>query len=400
MGATAAFRATVLLFVAYAVPDVIVNPAVPWVGEHVLGIEGPIPMGPTGSGDTTADYVRLFMFTAFALGGTAVWSALGSLRDRYPRGLLWLAFGMRVVLAAMMISYGLAKVFNGQFAPPSAGRLVEPIGEMSPMGLVWTFMGHSKGYCVFTGLAEVVGGVLIVSRRMQTFGAVVIVGVMANVVMLNFCYDIPVKLFSLRLLLMAMFVVGLDYRRLLAVFVFHQRTEPRPLPRLYGKQRAHKAGQVAKALFLGFMLVEATYGYLSFAAQQDNPADELIGIYEVESFVHDGVERPPLTTDEVRWHRLAVGTWARATVVHMNGERERYMLEVDPDRGTAALREYKEEDDAIVATYSYAWVESGDERRLKLTSDDTEITLRWSDPEATPLRSRGFHWVQEKPFNR
>ena len=403
VGATTAFRAGVLLFVAYALPGVIVDPAVPWVGEHLLGIEGPIAMEPSGSGDTTADYVRLFMFTVFALGGTVIWSAVGSLRDRYPRGLLWLAFGARVVLATMMMSYGFAKLFNGQFAPPSAGRLIEPIGEMSPMGLVWTFMGHSKAYCVFTGLAEVVGGLLVMSRRTQTLGAVVIVGVMANVVMLNFCYDVPVKLFSTRLLLMAVFLVAMDYRRLLAVFVFQQATEARTLPRLYHKPRAHKAGQVAKALFLVAMIGMSIHGYLSFVSQQENPADELIGIYEVETFVQDGVERPPLTTDSERWHRLAVGTWARATVQHMDGERKRYMLEVDPDAMTAALREYGDGEDEIVATYTYAWIEPASEdepRRLSLINAGTEITLRWSDPEDTPLRSRGFHWVQEKPFNR
>ena len=116
-----------------------------------------------------------------------------------------------------------------------------------------------------------------------------------------------------------------------------------------------------------------------------------------------GFERAPLTTDTERWHRLAVGTWARATVQHMNGERKRYMLEVDPAAKTAALREYKEGDTEIVGTYSYAWVEPDDAaepRRLSLTNADTEIMLRWSDPEGTPLRSRGFHWVQEKPFNR
>lgn len=403
VGSTAAFRVGVLLFVAYALPNAIVNPLVPWVGEHILGIEGPITMELTGSGDTTADYVRAFIFIAFALGGGAVWSAAGSLRDRYPRGLLWLAFGVRLALATMMISYGFAKVFNGQFPPPSSGRLIQPIGEMSPMGLVWTFMGHSKGYCVFTGMAEVVGGLLVMSRRTQTLGALAIVGVMANVVMLNFCYDIPVKLFSSWLLLMAVFVVGLDHRRLLAVFVSQRATEARPLPRLYHKPRAHKAGQVAKALFLAVMVGMSVYGYLSYGSQQDNPADELIGIYDVETFARDGVERAPLTTDPERWHRLAVGTWARATVQHMNGERKRYMLEVDPDATTATLREYKEGETEVVATYSYAWIEPvglEEPRRLSLSNAETEIVLRWSDPEDTPLRSRGFHWVQEKPFNR
>jgi len=401
VGATVAFRAAVLFFCVSALPSSVMNWAVPWVGERVLGFEGPISLELTGSGDTAANYVRLFMSVVLTVVGTIGWTVAGAARDRYPRGLRWLAFGVRLTLATTMLGYGFAKVFTGQFQPPGAGRLIEPIGEMSPMGLVWTFMGHSKAYCVFAGLAEVVGGVLLMSRRTQTLGALVIAGVMTNVVMLNFCYDIPVKLYSTQLLLGAVFLVALDGKRLLAVLVTQQATEAHPLPRLYDKPRAHKAGQVAKALFLTASIGLSIYGYLSFASEQGTPSDELIGIYEVESFTQDGVERAPLTTDTERWRRLAVGTWGRATVVHMDGERKRYRLEVDPDAATMTLGEYGAGEDDAAPSFTYRWETSEDEApRLHLSSADVEIVLRWSDPEATPLRSRGFHWVQEKPFNR
>ena len=50
-------------------------------------------------------------------------------------------------------------------------------------------------------------------------GALVAVGVTAHIAALNYCYDIPVKLFSTTLLLMAIYLAGNDLRRIFDVFV-------------------------------------------------------------------------------------------------------------------------------------------------------------------------------------
>jgi hypothetical protein len=51
-------------------------------------------------------------------------------------------------------------------------------------------------------------------------GALVSIGVMSPVVALNFCYDVPVKLYSSHLLAMKVFLILPDLRRLLNLFVF------------------------------------------------------------------------------------------------------------------------------------------------------------------------------------
>jgi hypothetical protein len=65
------------------------------------------------------------------------------------------------------------------------------------MGLLWTFMGASAAYTIFTGLGELVGGLLLTTRRTALAGALVSAAVMTHVAVLNFCYDVPVKLFSM-----------------------------------------------------------------------------------------------------------------------------------------------------------------------------------------------------------
>src|SRR5689334_14063011 len=179
------------------------NKLVPWVGQQLFGVT--ITVFPNGSGDTTFNYVQVFVFLVIATVATLVWSLLDRRRRNYARLYEWLRVYTRFVLAVAMIGYGTAKVFPSQFPMPSFDRLMQPYGDSSPMGLLWTFMGASVAYNVFTGLGELVGGLLLVFRRTTLLGALVCIGVMANVVMLNFSYDVPVKLYSTHLLLMAVF---------------------------------------------------------------------------------------------------------------------------------------------------------------------------------------------------
>ena len=101
---------------------------------------------------------------------------------------------LRLVLAATMIPYGAAKIFPWQFPAPTLSKLIQRYGDSSPMGLLWTFMGASRSYSFFGGATELLAGMLLVVPRLATLGALVCIGVMSNVLMLNLGYDVPVKL--------------------------------------------------------------------------------------------------------------------------------------------------------------------------------------------------------------
>jgi hypothetical protein len=76
-----------------------------------------------------------------------------------------------------MIGYGAAKVISSQFPPPTLDRLMQPYGDSSPMGLLWTFMGASEPYTMFVGFAEMISGILLFPRKTSTLGALMSVGV-------------------------------------------------------------------------------------------------------------------------------------------------------------------------------------------------------------------------------
>src|SRR4051794_269379 len=108
---------------------------VPWVGEHVLGVKARYHL--SGSGDTTYNYVLIFCYLILALAATAVWTLLDSRRANYARLHEWLRVYVRFALAAAMILYGAYKVIPEQFGTPFPSDLLQPIGEGSPMHLLW-----------------------------------------------------------------------------------------------------------------------------------------------------------------------------------------------------------------------------------------------------------------------
>src|SRR5581483_5890697 len=151
---------------------------------------------PTGSGDTTLGFVQNFLFLVIAAGATVVWSIIDYRRPNYHTLYKWLRLLVRYTLAFTLFSYGFAKVIPLQFGPPGLYKLIEPYHDFSPMGVLWSFMGASRAYTMFSGSAEVIAGLLLLFRRTTSLGAMAAFAVMLNVVLLNFCYDVPVKLYS------------------------------------------------------------------------------------------------------------------------------------------------------------------------------------------------------------
>jgi hypothetical protein len=122
---------------------------VPWVGKLVFHAE--ITVFPNGSGDTTYNYVQVFCYAVMAAAVAAAWTLLDRRRTDYTGLYRGLRIYVRFYLTAVMMMYGSAKVIKAQFPNPPLDRLLQPIGDASPMGLLWTFMGTSESYNIFTG---------------------------------------------------------------------------------------------------------------------------------------------------------------------------------------------------------------------------------------------------------
>ncbi|MEA2603470.1 MAG: hypothetical protein QOF89_4462 [Acidobacteriota bacterium] len=374
------------------------NALVPWVGEHVFHVG--IPAQPAGSGDTTYNYVQIFCYAVLAATVALVWTLLDRRRPSYARLHEGFRIYVRFALATVMLGYGMAKVFKGQFPDPPLDRLLQTYGNSSPMGILWTFMGASTAYTVFSGLCEVVGGLLLTTRRTALLGALVSMGVLANIVMLNFCYDVPVKLYSSHLFLMGLFIAAPDLKRLANLLVLNRRVEPVEPYRLFARPWLHRASLVLRTLLIGSLA-----GYLLYGAYQARkeygdlaPRSPLYGVWNVDEFVVDGAVRPPLVTDTVRWRRMVFEYPGFVSIQPMNESSRRvaYMLKLG--KNTMTLN--KRGDSKGLSTLSYQQPGPGF-MALEGTLNGQKIRARLSRQDNSFLLvNRGFHWVNEYPFNR
>jgi hypothetical protein len=369
---------------------------VSFTGWHVWGLRA-IASDQTGSGDRTYDYVLLVSQTAIALLITIVWSLIDRRRS-YRTLHAWLRIYVRFALAAAMLAYGAYKVIPSQFPPNSPFRLSETFGEASPMGLLWAFMGASATYTIFAGLGEVAGGVLLVFRRTTLLGALVSMAVLINVIALNFSYDVPVKLYSSTLFLECLFLLLPDARRLVDFFVLQRTPDPPDDPSPITNPILRRAAPV---LAIGFLLlafgspITASYRNL----QRYTNTSPLYGTWNVETFTVDGTPRPPLTTDSFRWRLLTFHTPTIGNVRLMDDSRRRYTVAVDERRHelTFADREHPEQK----SVFAYGLTGPGMlVLNGTLTERRVEMKLRAQDLSKLLLRNRGFHWINEVPYNR
>src|SRR5206468_13028965 len=125
-------------------------------------------------------------------------------------------------LVSFLFGYGFVKVFPSQFQAIAASRLTMTVGDQSHMLLAWNFMGYSVVMQRLMGSLEVIAGFLLLFRRTTTLGAILSTAVFSFVVMMDFCFNVPVRLLSSHLLLISVLLVLTDGRRLMNVFVLNR----------------------------------------------------------------------------------------------------------------------------------------------------------------------------------
>jgi hypothetical protein len=131
----------------------------------------PVVPGGSGSGDTTADYVRQLCLAALAIVVTLVWTMAGRWQKEYRRAHHWLRIYGRYALAYILLVY---RWSDNQDTVPicvldAADRAVR---RFLAHGLRWTFMGYLKPYTFFAGAAEALAGMLLfldVPQRLTLF---------------------------------------------------------------------------------------------------------------------------------------------------------------------------------------------------------------------------------------
>ena len=179
------------------------------------------------SSDTSMGYLLLLGYVVAAALLSLVWTTVLRLRPCRNASVDLMRSFLRYALAFALFASGLAKldVTTTPFPELTGDRLDMTWGSTSPMELLWGFMSASRPYTVFVGVAETVASVLLVFRHTALLGAVISLAAMANVVLLNFCYDLPQKILSTHLLVAAAMIAVPDVRRLGDLFLHNRNSQ-------------------------------------------------------------------------------------------------------------------------------------------------------------------------------
>ena len=355
---------------------------------------------PNGSGDTTFNYLQIPLMLAVAAVLTVVVIIVDRKNKGYNHILYWLWTISRYCIAYYLLLYGFGKVNKLQFPDAPMYRLLQQVGDISPMGLAWTYMGYSKGFNMVVGLAEVVPGILLLFRRTSLLGALLAIVVMGNVVAMNFCFDIPVKLFSSHLFLAAVYVAAPFTTRLTKVLFGYGQVDPLKqfMFRIdqVGPKIAMTSVKVVVCLLLFIYSVRILFRDNYFAtAEQEVP---LYGLYEAKTFIYKGDTLPPLVTDSFRWRYLMLQFKERAIVKTMNDSFRSYKIRVGTISKGITMTDIVR-DDNLYLHYSYT-----DDSLLMFkgtySDDSLEVYFNKIELNTFRLNNRGYHWINEYPYNR
>lgn len=390
---------------AITIPDPATLPparqVIMWTATHILRIATPVSYADTGSGDKLFDWVLVFCLLVISVIATAVWSFVGQKRQNYVGLYKWFRLFLLMCLAGQMLSYGFVKAIPLQMPYPYLTKLVEPFGNFSPMGVLWASVGSSRHYETFAGCAEILGGILLLIPRTTLLGALICLADMIQVFTLNMTYDVPVKLLSFHLILISLFLLAPDLQRLANLFIFDRTAAASSRPTLFSTARANRIALIVQVVFGVYLIAMNLHGSIQgwYEYGGGSPKALLYGIWNVDELSIDGQTRAPLTTDYGRWRRVVFDVPSRIVFQRMDESTVAYSADVSQTDKTVAL--VKRGDPNFKANFKFQHP-APDQLILDGDMDGHKVRMRLGlmDEKKLMLVSRGFHWVQETPFNR
>jgi hypothetical protein len=350
-----------------------------WVARNVFGMDGPMPQALEGdNGDTAEEYCRLLVAIVIGAIAAAVWTFVDRRRPRAA----WVEDSLRVLLRYSIVlglaSYAIAKLLPVQFWPLDAASLEPRVGELDPFGLLWNTMRYSRLYSTFGGVLETLVIALLCFRRTALLGALLCVPVMVNVAMMNFCYGVPVKLYSSMMVASALVLVAFDAPRVLDVLVFHRATPAAP-PRPPFRSRAlNLARWPVKVLVVGSVVASSVHAMVTTPIGKTHP---LAGAWEPTSFI-----RAELEPDHeiVRWRRFAIGRFD-ATVRLDGGALVICRIQGEPPKLVLACTDHHGGE--------LAWTRADNALRLDGTFDGAAVSITLERRDSSRLLDTPFTWI-------
>jgi hypothetical protein len=120
--------------------------------------------------------------------------------------------------------FGFQKIFGMQFVVPVA-MLDEPFSKLSSDSLTWAYFGNSYPYTVCIAFSQIAGALLLATKRTQLLGAIVLIPILVNIVLIDYFYSLPlpVLIHAIFLLLACIYFSSKHITLLKNIFIGSER---------------------------------------------------------------------------------------------------------------------------------------------------------------------------------
>jgi uncharacterized membrane protein YphA (DoxX/SURF4 family) len=365
--------------------DRLTNAFTLWAGRHLFGITHIQKQQFSDSGDTIFDYSKVLVFFVVSLLMTCIILFADRKRSNYKNLNAWLFVYIRYCIGFYMLVYGFDKVFKSHFPFPSLEKLEQPFGQSSPQGLLWAFMGYSTTYTVYLGIIEVISGFLLFFRRTTTIGAILISAILLNVTILNFSYDVPVKLFALHLLAYAIILLSPYFRSIFNFFILQKEAKlPEQFRPDHPKLILNYRIPIKLIMIGAFTLLFMNFSIVNMRTDGDNaPKPPLYGIYKATGFsIHPGRFINKIIFD------------SKYSILNYEGRDHYYDTKIDTISKIIYLQSNSNASEKLRLNYELT------NGSLTITENDSSVTaFKKINTQYYPLIRRKFHWVVEYPEN-
>jgi hypothetical protein len=361
----------------------------------------PVLVPEAGSGDTSMGWARLWTYLSLAVIGAIIWSALDRKRPNYTHLNYWLCLFTRYYIIMVALTYGIIKLFGMQMVFPNLHQLATPLGDLLPMRFSWFFIGYSRLYQFFSGAMEVLAALLLLNRRTVSLGVLIATGVFFNVMMLNLCYDIPVKIFSMQLVFTCLFLLANESGRLINFFILNM---PAPLSAIYHfkytKRWMRVSRIVLKSLIVILALVIPFYQSYSEAASEP-PVKRAVknGVYAVTTYRLANRDIPLSILDTIRWQDLIFedglgSVRSNDTLFRRRYNRGYFSYSLDSAKHMLGFKKHYD-DNHYILEFNFEIPDSNTVILKGLKGNDSLYVELKRTNRHFQLAERQFHWLSE-----
>jgi len=360
-----------------------------------------VPMN--GSGDTSYGWAELWLYLCVAFLGCAIWSVADRKRLNYTHLNYWLCLFTRYFIAFIAFVYGIEKLFAQQMLYPNLSQLATPLGDFLPMRLSWMFIGYSTPYQIFSGCMETFVGILLLYRRTATLGILMGTAVFLNVMMLNLCYDIPVKIFSINLVLLCIFLLANEWNRIVCFFILNKPAASCTIYHFhYTKKWMRIARWVLKILFIILVLMQfpSNWNYHTSLFTDNKIVPFKKGMYDVAVFAKNKDTIPFSINDSLRWQDVIFDKGGSGSIKTCDAVfRQRYKrgyfyYDVDTVKKNIGFK--KMQDDSIfILTFRYDLPDTNTIMLWGMQGKDSLYVELKKSNHHFQLSENQFHWLSE-----